>query len=299
MNLHRKTIAITLGDVAGIGPEVVRKALRSGKLDRRFRYEVLLARQAPKVTPGQISKAASLFALQSLETATAGCLGGEFAAMVTAPVNKDGLHRTGFPFPGQTEWLAHRTGANRFAMMLVGGGLRVILVTIHLPLRLVARRLTRPLILEAIALAWQELPRFGILRPRLAVAALNPHGGVPGEQDLEERRVIAPAVRTARRRFGAEITGPHSPDHVFWMASQGGCDAVICMYHDQGLIPLKMVAFDQGVNVTLGLPIIRTSPDHGTAYAIAGKNRANPRSMIEAINLAARLAGSHHSMRHD
>jgi len=285
-----KTIAITLGDVAGIGPEVVRKALRSGKLDRRFRYHVLFQDEMPRVKRGRLSREAARFARRSLEAGVAGCLGGDFAALVTAPVSKAGLKLAGFPFPGQTEFLAHRTRTRRFAMMLTGGGLRVTLATIHVPVRKVSGLLSRVLILEKIELTHAMLKRLGIRKPRIAVAGLNPHGGVAEEQGGEERRIILPAVRAAVKKFGKSITGPHSPDHVFWLAKRGGTDAVVCMYHDQGLIPLKMLAFDSGVNVTLGLPIIRTSPDHGTAYDIAGKNRANPQSMIEAIRLAARLA---------
>src|SRR5262249_22063528 len=144
-------------------------------------------------------------------------------------------------------------------------------------------------IVEKIGLTHAALRRLGVRSPRIAVAGLNPHGGVPEERGREERDIILPAVRAAARRWGRRITGPHSPDHVFWLARNGGADAVVCMYHDQGLVPLKMLAFDSGVNVTLGLPFVRTSPDHGTAYDIAGKNRANPQSMIEAINLAANL----------
>ncbi len=284
-----KTIAITLGDVAGIGPEVVRKALGSGKLDSRFRYHVLIPNEAPVLKPGKLSRLAAQFALRSLEAGVVGCLSGDFMALVTAPVSKAGLKLAGFPFPGQTEFLAHRTRTRRFAMMLMGGGLRVTLVTIHIPIRKISRLLTRRLISEKIELTHMMLKRLGMRQPRIAVAGLNPHGGVPGEQDEEERRMIVPAVRASVKRFGSNVTGPHSPDHVFWLAKQGKVDAVVCMYHDQGLIPLKMLAFDSGVNVTLGLPIVRTSPDHGTAYDIAGKNRANPKSMIEAINLAARL----------
>lgn len=285
-----KTIGITLGDVAGIGPEVVRKALRSRKLDRSFRYDVILERDAPDVTAGKISTRAGSFAIKSLEKGVDGCLSGEYAALVTAPVNKAGLKKANFRFPGQTEWLADRTGTRRFAMMLVGGSLRVSLVTIHVPHRKVSSLLTRARILQTIGLTHEWLRRFGIARPRILVAALNPHGGVPAEAGLEEKNIIEPSVKEARRKFGEGITGPYSPDHVFYLANQGGADAVICMYHDQGLIPLKMLAFDTGVNLTLGLPIIRTSPDHGTAYNIAGKNLASAGSMLAAINLAAQLA---------
>jgi 4-hydroxythreonine-4-phosphate dehydrogenase len=286
-----KVIAITLGDVAGIGPEVIQKALKSKRLNSRFRYEIILKPYAPKVTPGKISKSASQFAIASLEEGVAGCVRGDYAALVTGPVNKAGLHSIGFKFPGQTEWLAHQTRTHKFAMMLAGGNLRVTLVTIHMPIRKVSPSLTRNGIVEKIQLTHEWLKKFGIKKPRILVAALNPHGGVPSEQGAEEKEVIIPAIRTAQKKMGKNIQGPFSPDYLFWRAQQGRADAVICMYHDQGLIPLKLLSFDRGVNVTLGLPIIRTSPDHGTAYDIAGKNKANPESMIESINLAATLCG--------
>jgi 4-hydroxythreonine-4-phosphate dehydrogenase len=288
----KKTIAITLGDVAGIGPEVVQKALRSGKLDRQFHYEVIFASAVPKVTPGRSSKISAFFAWTSLESAVTGCLQRRYAAVVTGPVSKASLRAVGFNFPGQTEWFAFRTKTKKFAMMLVGGNLRVSLVTIHEPLRKVSSLLTQQKIATTLELTRQWLIQYGIKRPRIFVAALNPHGGVPSEAGSEEKRIITPAVKHARKKFGNQIVGPLSADHLFWAAHQGEADAVICMYHDQGLIPLKMLAFDSGVNVTLGLPIIRTSPDHGTAFDIAGKNRANPQSMIAAINLAATLAAN-------
>lgn len=285
-----KTIAITLGDPAGIGPEIVRKALKSHALVASYRYHVLFSNQIPPCAIGKSSRTAARFALDSLEAGVAGCLNGDYAALVTAPVNKAALHSIGFQFPGQTEWLAHRTGARRYAMMLVGGGLRVTLVTTHVPLRKVSSLLTRKEIGEKIDLTHCALLRFGIRRPRILVAGLNPHAGSAPEQGREEREIIVPAVRGAQKRLKGVVEGPFSPDHVFWLALHGKMDAVVCMYHDQGLIPLKMLAFDKGVNLTLGLPIIRTAPDHGTAYDIAGKNRACPNSMIEAINLAAKLA---------
>jgi 4-phospho-D-threonate 3-dehydrogenase / 4-phospho-D-erythronate 3-dehydrogenase len=284
-----RTIAITLGDVAGIGPEVVRKALRSSKLNRKFRYEVVLEDEAPRVALGKLSKTAGHFAWDALEAGVGGCLDGTYAALVTGPVSKAGLKLAGFKHPGQTEWLAHRTSTRKFAMMLVGGSLRVSLVTTHMPLRQVSRALTRHGILETIQLTHEWLKKLGIRKPRILVAALNPHGGVASEQGTEEKKIILPAVMQAQKRFGSGIQGPYSPDHVFWLAHRGRADAVVCMYHDQGLIPLKMLSFEFGVNLTLGLPIVRTSPDHGTGYDIAGKNRANPQSMIEAINLAAQL----------
>jgi 4-hydroxythreonine-4-phosphate dehydrogenase len=287
-----KTIALTLGDPAGIGPEIVRKALRSGQLPRGFRYEVVLADRMPSVKPGHPSKAGARFAMDSLEAGVAGCLRGDYAALVTAPVNKAVLHSVGFRFPGQTEWLAHRTKTRRYAMMLAGGNLRVTLATRHVPIRRVSACLTRAEIELDIELTFEAMRKFGIRKPRIMVAGLNPHSGANAERDREEKRIIVPAVQRMRRKYGAGIVGPVSPDYVFWAVQQGEADAVVCMYHDQGLIPLKMLAFDRGVNVTLGLPIIRTSPDHGTAYNIAGKNKASASSMVEAIRLAARFARS-------
>jgi 4-hydroxythreonine-4-phosphate dehydrogenase len=284
-----KTIAITLGDVAGIGPEVVHKAINSGRLDRRFRYEIVLEPYAPKVKLGKTSKIAAEFALASLHESVAGCLRGDYAAVVTGPVNKSSLHAIGFKFPGQTEWLAHQTGTKKFAMMLAGKDLRVVLATIHIPIKKVSSELSKQVVFEKIELTHHWLIKSGIRKPKILVAALNPHGGVATEQGLEEKLIIIPAVRHAQKKFGPNISGPYSPDYLFWLAQHSKADAVICMYHDQGLIPLKMLAFDSGVNITLGLPIIRTSPDHGTAYDIAGRNKANPNSMIEAINFAARI----------
>jgi 4-hydroxythreonine-4-phosphate dehydrogenase len=285
-----RKIAITLGDVAGIGPEVVTKAIRSKKLDRRFEYEVILEKEAPQIELGKISKKAARFALKSLEFGVEQCLRGNYAALVTGPVNKAGLKSVGFRFPGQTEWLAHQTQTRDFAMMLVGGSLRVALVTTHVPIHKVSSLLTQQRVLKTIEICFHSLKKFKISRPRILVAALNPHGGVLAEEGVEEKSIIRPAIRLARQKIGKSITGPYSPDYLFWLAKKGEVDAVICMYHDQGLIPLKMLAFDCGVNLTLGLPIVRTSPDHGTAYDIAGKNKANPNSMIEAINLAAQLS---------
>jgi 4-hydroxythreonine-4-phosphate dehydrogenase len=283
-----KTIAITLGDIGGIGPEVVRKALLSPRLSRQFQYEIIGSHSLPKIPLGKPSQKAARFALQSLETAVAGCLSGKYAALITGPVHKASLQESGFRFPGQTEWLAHRTKTEKFAMMLVGGPLRVSLVTTHVPIRKVSSLLQKSSIESTIELTYQWLVRGGVTRPQILISALNPHGGVPQEQGTEEKNIIIPAIRKSQNKWGPSITGPYSPDHIFRLAYEGKADAVVCMYHDQGLIPLKMIAFDQGVNVTLGIPFVRTSPDHGTAFDIAGKNKANPGSMIEAIRLACK-----------
>ncbi|MDZ4815810.1 MAG: 4-hydroxythreonine-4-phosphate dehydrogenase PdxA [Verrucomicrobiota bacterium] len=284
----KPVIAITLGDVAGVGPEVVRKALRSGKVDSRFEYEIVDHQSAPKVPMNRINVKSARFAIRSLERAVEGCLSGRYEAVVTGPVNKTGLKKVGFKFPGQTEFIAHLCGSDRFAMMLTGGGLRVILVTTHVPIAAVPGLLNEANIHQTIELASQFLVELGLKKPRIAVAGLNPHAGEIGD---EEAKVILPAIRKAGSvNKVAVITGPWSPDTIFYHALKGQFDAVVCMYHDQGLIPLKLLAFDTGVNVTIGLPVIRTSPDHGTAYDIAGENKARPDSMVAAINMAAQLA---------
>jgi len=258
----RRRIGITLGDPAGIGPEVVAKALASGKLDRRFDYEVLGAGR------------------RAIETGARRCLAGELAGLVTGPITK----KLVAPWPGQTELLAHLAGTKKFAMLLAGDQLRVALVTTHAPLREVAGLITGRKIVEVVTLTRDFCRRIGIRRPRIAVTGLNPHAGEGGLLGSEERRIIAPAAKRAR------ATGPLPADTVFYRALHGEFDAVVAMYHDQGLAPFKLLAFDNGVNVTLGLPFVRTSPDHGTAPDIAGKGIARPAGMIAAINLAAELA---------
>jgi 4-hydroxythreonine-4-phosphate dehydrogenase len=208
----------------------------------------------------------------------------------TAPICKDVMPEDAFAFPGQTEFFAHVCGVKHPVMMLVGGGLRVALATIHLPLAAVPRSLNRKDLrrtIETTATALRE--DFGIARPRIAVCGLNPHSGENGRFGKEEQRVIEPVVKSLRGK-GMEIEGPLAADSVFWFAREGRYDAVIAMYHDQGLAPIKTVAFHEGVNVTLGLPIVRTSPDHGTAFDIAGKGKANEQAMLEAIRLAHSLS---------
>lgn len=280
-------IGITLGDVAGIGPEVVDKALDSGKLDARFGYEVV--GKKVKVPPGKMSAEAGRAAAQAIEEGVKRCLSGELAALVTAPLNKEGFHAAGYDFPGQTEFLAKLTNTNKFAMMLSGGGLHVALVTTHLPIAQVSATLTTGKILDVIELTHSAMRMRGLVKPRIAVAGLNPHAGEGGAFGREEIDVIAPAIRAAVAE-GINAHGPLAADAMFVQAREKRFDAEVVMYHDQGLIPLKMWAFESGVNWTLGLPIIRTSPDHGTAYDIAGKGVANPASMIAAINFAAELA---------
>ena len=208
--------------------------------------------------------------------------------IVTAPISKEALKMAGFAWPGHTEMLAEISRTKQYAMMLVGGPLRVILVTIHTALKNVPELITRQRILRVIRLAKKACDMLKIRTPNIAVAGLNPHAGEAGIFGEEEITQIVPAIRQANRE-GIPVSGPYPPDTIFHKAYQGEIDIVVCMYHDQGLIPLKMIAFDKGVNVTIGLPFIRTSPDHGTAYDIAWQGTANPSSMIEAIKLAGRL----------
>jgi 4-hydroxythreonine-4-phosphate dehydrogenase len=221
------------------------------------------------------------------------CLRGELAGLVTAPVNKEAIVRAGVAFIGQTEMLSQLAGTERTAMMLLGQDdrgrwLRVTLATTHFPLKLVSENLTQPKIELAIELAAQACHDLGLPRARIAVCGLNPHAGEGGQMGTEEQTTIGPAVQAAQHRR-LDAVGPLSADALFYYAYRGDYDAVVAMYHDQGLAPLKMVAFEQGVNWTLGLPFIRTSPDHGTAYDIAGQGRANPSSMLAALRLAKQL----------
>jgi 4-hydroxythreonine-4-phosphate dehydrogenase len=217
-------------------------------------------------------------------------LDGVIHGLVTAPISKAMWHAAGRAYPGHTELLAALTGTPEVRMMLVGRRLRVILVTTHLALSQVPTALSRERIFTTLTLAATHLSRFhGLARPRLAVAGLNPHAGEAGAFGDEEERIIAPAVRLAQAQ-GLAASGPFPADSVFVRAVRGEFDGVICLYHDQGLIPLKLLSWEDGVNVTVGLPIVRTSPDHGTAFDIAGHNKADPRSLGAAIALAADMA---------
>jgi 4-hydroxythreonine-4-phosphate dehydrogenase len=239
--------------------------------------------------PGELSADAGRAAYETLCSAVGDARAGVVAAIATAPVNKLAFARAGLPWKGHTDLLAHLTGSTRVAMMFWSEPLKVVLATIHIPLASVTNALTRELMDDIIDLSARELPRFGLEKPRLAVAGLNPHAGEEGLLGHEERKVLRPAIETAQKR-GIRIDGPFPGDTVFGRAVRGEFDAVIACYHDQGLIPVKLLAFGRAVNVTLGLPIIRTSVDHGTAFDIAGKNIADPSSMIEATLLAAKLA---------
>ena len=287
-------IGITLGDCAGIGPEIVELALKSGRVLDSTEY-VVLGRQ-PNCKPGVPTPETARAAAAALEEAVTLARRGELEAIVTGPVHKARMYEVGFRFPGQTEFFADRCGVKNFAMCLTGGKLTVALVTAHIALCKVPRALKQSEI-ERIGLLLAEFLRSrGKTAPRIAVAGLNPHAGESGKLGREEIEIIAPAVAELNQSLLTSheshpvFIGPHSADTVFHRAIEGEFDAVLCMYHDQGLIPLKLHAFHQGVNVTLGLPFPRTSPDHGTAFEIAGKGIARPDSMIAAINLAVELA---------
>jgi 4-hydroxythreonine-4-phosphate dehydrogenase len=287
----RKTIGITLGDPAGIGPEIVRLALTSGKLPEA-EYRILGETEGYSL--GKPTPASARAAQAALEASTRLALAGEIDAVVTGPIHKARMYEIGFRFPGQTEFFAARCGVDNFAMLLTGAGLTVALVTTHIPLADVAKNLLTDEIVRVGRLLQSFLVRRG--RSRIAVAGLNPHAGESGALGREEIEIIAPAISQLNHsslithHSSPLFSGPFSPDTIFHRAVEGEFDAVLCMYHDQGLIPLKLHAFHEGVNVTLGLPFPRTSPDHGTAFAIAGQNIARADSMIAAIRLAVELA---------
>jgi len=289
MSSMKPRVAITCGDPAGIGPEIAQKAANDPRVRDVCEPVVYGPSARARFTPGELSGEAGRAAYDTLCEAVKDAQSGVVAAVATAPVNKLAFARAGLPWKGHTDLLAHLTGSPRVAMMFWSEPLKVVLATIHIPLASVTSALTRELVDDIIDLSSRELPRFGIAQPRLAVAGLNPHAGEDGLLGHEEAKVLRPAIEAAQKR-GIHINGPFPGDTVFGRAVRGEFDAVIACYHDQGLIPVKLLAFGRAVNVTLGLPIIRTSVDHGTAFDIAGKNVADPASMIEATLLAARLA---------
>ncbi len=331
---QRPILAVTMGDAAGIGPEVIVKALGSPVVWRACRPIVIgsvpvLQRETRRLSssltvvpmqaehgrgpairrgcipvfdplktplgriragrPAQGPGAASVeFIKTAVQWAESGCVSG----MVTAPINKESLHLAGYPYPGHTELLAELTGSKQVGMMLMGGPLKILFVTTHLALRDVPGTLTTQRVFQAIRLAHRAMKDyFRITKPRIGVAALNPHAGEHGLFGHEERGCIAPAIRLARRAR-IQASAPLPADTLFGAAVRGAYDVVVAMYHDQGLIPLKTVAFGRCVNVTVGLPIIRTSVDHGTAYDIVGKGKADPQSLVEAIKLASQLSAA-------
>jgi 4-hydroxythreonine-4-phosphate dehydrogenase len=286
--LSVRTIAITLGDPAGIGPEVVEKALSSSDLPAGFEFIVLGDPAAG--TPGRPDEHSARAALAALEESVRLMKAGAVDAVATAPVSKESLQALGFGFPGQTEFYANAFGVADYGMLLTGTTLTVGLATIHEPLAAVSRLLDVERIVRIGRLTADFLNRRGKHLPRIAVAGLNPHAGERGAFGDEEQRIITPAIKVLNDIRTAEFSGPAVPDAIFREAALGNFDAVIAMYHDQGLIPLKLLDFDTAVNVTLGLPKPRTSPDHGTAFGIAGKGLADASSMLSAIRLACELA---------
>jgi 4-hydroxythreonine-4-phosphate dehydrogenase len=282
-------VAITAGDPAGIGPEIAARAARDGRVLDACEPVVYAPPDDVAFDVGVVSAAAGRAAYDVIVRAVADAQQGAVAAIATAPVNKEAFRLAGLPWNGHTDLLAHLTGTDDVAMMFYSDVLRVVLATIHIPLAEVPRALTARSLETTIALTARELPRFGLPAPRIAVAGLNPHAGEHGLFGHEEATAIAPAIAASRAR-GIDVSGPFPGDTVFLRARRGEFDVVIACYHDQGLIPIKLVAFGQAVNVTLGLPIVRTSVDHGTAFDIAGKGVADPESMIAAVLLAARLA---------
>ncbi|WP_156906709.1 4-hydroxythreonine-4-phosphate dehydrogenase PdxA [Desulforegula conservatrix] len=330
MSDFKPLVAITMGDPAGIGPEIVIKALNFKEIYDHCRPFVvgdknligwlntknksdsdIVEINSPdkaiyrtgtiniintsnlnpenlkwgQATP-ETGAAMTSYILKAVEMVSK----GEAHAMATAPISKYAMQLAGFHYPGHTELIAEKTGCQNFAMMLAGSRIRTALVTIHTPLSKVPSLITEESVLRIIRLTHHSLlSRFGIDNPRIAVAGLNPHAGEGGMFGYEESEIIEPAINRAVSE-GINASGPHPPDTVYFHANNGLYDAVVCMYHDQGLIPFKLVHFEDGVNTTLGLPIIRTSVDHGTAYDIAGKGIANPLSMIAAIKMAAEHA---------
>ncbi len=282
-------IGITAGDPAGIGPEIARKAIGDSRV--RAVCEPLYYGPEREFPPGVLSADAGRAAYDAIVRAVRDAQAGGIHGIATAPLNKEALAKAGLPWRGHTDMLASLTAADRVAMMFWSEKLRVVLATIHIPLAQVPAALTADAVAGVIELTHRELPRFGYPRPRLALAGLNPHAGEHGLLGREEIDALEPAVARCRAA-SVDVVGPLPGDTVFVRAMRGEFDAVIACYHDQGLIPVKLAAFGEAVNVTLGLPIVRTSVDHGTAFDIAGRGLANPESMVQAIVLAARLAAN-------
>jgi 4-hydroxythreonine-4-phosphate dehydrogenase len=284
-------VAITSGDPSGIGPEIARLAASDPRVVAACVPLLYGPPDTPRFAPGVLSGEAGRAAYDVIVRAVDDAVAGRVDAVATAPVNKEAFRLAGLPWNGHTDLLAHLTGAPHVAMLFYSEALRVVLATVHIALADVPHALTRASLEATIDLTARELPRFGIARPRIAVAGLNPHAGEHGLFGDEEGTTIGPAVNACRSR-GVDVSGPFPGDTVFLRARRGEFDVVVACYHDQGLIPVKLVAFGQAVNVTIGLPIVRTSVDHGTAFDIAGKGVADPESMVGAVLLAARLAGS-------
>lgn len=323
-------VGVTMGDPAGIGPEICARALTSPEIQmiancivigerKSMRQGLKVAKiQNIEINPvkkvseakfvrgtidvldlknveisrlkiGQVSKAAGKASVEYIEKAIKLARDGKIDAISTAPINKEAMHKAGYKFQGHTEILATRTKAKNYAMMFVSDTLWIMLATTHLPLKDVSKNLDKKKVLRTIKLAHETLFRLREKKPRIGVAGLNPHAGEAGIFGDEEIKIIKPAVDEARK-MGINVKGPVSPDAIFYLANIGMFDIIVAMYHDQGLIPLKLLSFNRSVNVTIGLPIIRTSVDHGTGFDIAGKGWANPHSLIEAIKVAAHFA---------
>ncbi|MFH1541604.1 MAG: 4-hydroxythreonine-4-phosphate dehydrogenase PdxA [bacterium] len=329
MNNNKPIIGVTMGDPAGIGPEVAvralvnsevhfvancvvigdKKALRQGitvakipnieinpikKIsEAKFILNTIdvldLKNVSPKIKVGQVSIAAGKAAMEYVEKAIQLAKDGKIDGITTGPINKEALNKAGHKYQGHTEILAARTKTKNCAMMFVSDKLWIMLATTHIPLSEVSKQLDKKRIVDVIKLAHETLLKLRGKKPRIAVAGLNPHAGEKGLFGTEEKKIIEPAVKEARS-LGINVKGPLSPDAVFYLTQIGMYDIVVAMYHDQGLIPLKLLSFNHSVNVTVGLPIVRTSVDHGTGFDIAGKGWANPSSMIEAIKVAAHFA---------
>lgn len=285
-------IALTVGDPSGIGPEIVVKAAadpRVLEVCEPVIYGPTDPAELEGFPAGVVNAAAGRSAYDSVVGATTDALAGRVAAIVTAPINKAAFAAAGLEWRGHTDLLGHLCEAPDVAMMFWSERLRVVLATVHIPLAEVPRAITTDGLVNLLSLTARSLPRFGFPHPRLAVAGLNPHAGEGGLLGTEDAAIMAPAVTRARER-GIDASGPFPADTLFVRAAGGEFDAVIAAYHDQGLVPVKLIAFGRSVNVTLGLPIVRTSVDHGTAFDIARRGVARPGSMVEAIRLAARLA---------
>jgi 4-hydroxythreonine-4-phosphate dehydrogenase len=281
-------IAITVGDPAGIGPEIAAKAATDPSVLAVCEPVIFAPPQDPAIRAGEVSAAAGRAAYDTIVRAVEAAKRGDVDAIATAPVNKLAFANAGLEWKGHTDLLAHLCGDVDVAMMFHSPELKVVLLTVHVPLTEVSSRLTPALIDRTVALTVDAMQSFGTPQPRLAIAGLNPHAGENGVIGTEDDRVLAPAVERARAR-GINLTGPIPGDTVFVRASRGEFDCVLACYHDQGLIPVKLLAFGHAVNVTIGLPIIRTSVDHGTAFDIAGKGVADAGSMIAAVTLAAQM----------
>ncbi|MEA3493611.1 MAG: 4-hydroxythreonine-4-phosphate dehydrogenase PdxA [Candidatus Margulisiibacteriota bacterium] len=327
--MYKPVVGVTMGDPAGIGPEICAKALTDNEIqviancvvigDKKAMRQGIKVSKIPniEINPikkiseakfqrgiidvlnlknvgaslklGQVSKAAGKASVEYIEKAIRLAKDGKIDAITTGPINKESIHKAGYKFQGHTEILATRTGAKDYAMMFISDSLWIMLVTTHLPLKEVSKHIDKQKIVKRIKLAHETLLKLRGKKPKIGVAGLNPHAGEAGIFGDEEIKIIKPAVDAAKK-LGINVKGPISPDAIFYLANIGMFDIVIAMYHDQGLIPLKLLSFNHSVNVTVGLPIIRTSVDHGTGFDIAGKGWAKPQSLIEAIKVATHFA---------